>query len=119
MYSWLRDWHAEQGSALSIVLYPSDQFGNQELPAAEIPSFVKQYLEGDEIHLMAKVHVNGAKTDPVWQFLKTAHPGDVRWNFDAIFLIDQVGEPVGRYGAKQLKNVDADLKYLLTQSGWS
>lgn len=67
---------------------------------------------------MAKVEVNGAQADPVWRLLKTHFPGDIEWNFDAIFLVDQSGEPVGRYSARELRRVDADLKYLLTQSGW-
>ena len=120
MYSQLRDWHGAHGVALSIILYPSDEFGEQELPSADIPAFVMQYLplaDGGDVHLMAKTEVNGA--DPVWRFLKGFFPGEVGWNFDAIWLVDQTGEPVGRYNARQLDRVDADLKYLLTQSGWS
>jgi len=41
----------------------------------------------------------------------------LEWNFDALFLVDQTGEPVGRYTARELPRVEADLKYLLTQSG--
>lgn len=119
MYSKLRGWHETHGEALSIVLYPSDEFGQQELPAAEIPGFVQRYLpltaDGD-VHLMAKTAVNG--DDAAWCFLKSYFPGDVAWNFDALFLVDQAGEPVARYTARQLDRVDADLKFLLTQSGW-
>lgn len=119
MYSKLQDWHKLHGVALSIVLYPSDEFGRQELPAAEIPAFVSKYLpvdEGGDVHLMAKTKVNGP--DPVWQKMKETFPGDVNWNFDAIWLIDQEGVPVGRYNAKELKKMDADLQYLVTQSGF-
>jgi len=103
---------------MSIILYPSDEFGEQELPGEKIPAFVSQYLptDDDNVHLMAKVEVNGA--DPVWQFLRRAFPGEVEWNFDAIFLLDQTGEPQGRYTARQLERAGADLRFLLTQSGF-
>ena len=119
MYSQLQKWHQQHGAGLSICLYPSDEFGQQELPAAEIPAFVSQYLplhDGD-VHLMAKTEVNGP--DDVWQCLKRSFPGDVEWNFDALFLVDQAGEPVGRFNARQLKRCDADLTYLVTQSGYA
>ena len=84
----------------------------------EIPCFVTKYLTLDRsVHLMAKVAVNGEQADAVWRWLKALYPGDVEWNFDALFLVDQTGEPVGRYTARELPRVEADLKYLLTQSG--
>ena len=121
MYKRLRDWHTEHGSALSIVLYPSDEFGRQELPEKDIPAFVSKYLplDDDNVLLMAKVEVNGDDAEPVWQSLKQSFPGDVTWNFNAIFVLDQEGIPVGRYTGRQLDRVDADLRYLVTQSGWS
>ena len=81
MYTQLSQWHAAHGAAgsLSILCYPSDEFGQQELPAAEIPGFVAQYLplDTDRVHLMAKCEVNGPNADPVWTALKAAFPGDV------------------------------------------
>ena len=50
--------------------------------------------------------------------LKETFPGDVNWNFDALFLVGQEGVPVGRYSPRQLKNADADLQYLVTQGGF-
>lgn len=103
-------------ASFSIVLYPSDEFGEQELPAAEIPSFVSQFFplsDDNDVHLMAKTNVNG--DDPVWQVLKASFPGDVNWNFDGIFLLDRDGIAVGRYTASQLERLDVDLRYLLTQ----
>ena len=119
MYSQLQSWQKLHGAGLSIVLYPSDEFGGQELPAAKIPSFVSKYLpleDSGEVHLMAKTQVNGP--DPVWTCLKSTFPGAVKWNFDAVFLVDQEGVPVGRYTPRELKRADADLQYLVTQSGF-
>ena len=140
MAEWFRV--AGEGAGLTIVLYPTDEFGAQELPEAEIPAFVSGYLpvDGDSVHLMRKVEVNG--DDPVWLFLRHSFPGEIEWNFDGLFLLDQEGVPVGRYRASELGRrggedpheqrrsvsvrepspprgrLDADLKYLLTQSGW-
>lgn len=120
MYRQLQVWHDRHKSALSIMLYPSDEFGGQELPAAQIPGFVAQYLppEHADVHVMAKGSVNGPRAAEVWRAIKEVFPGDVGWNFDAIVLLDQEGVPVGRYTARQLRHVDADLTFLLTQSGW-
>ena len=41
--------------------------------------------------MMAKVDVNGAKTHPVWQYLKALYPGPVKWNFDTHFLVARNG----------------------------
>ena len=41
---------------------------------------------------MAKVAVNGERADPVWSWLTTGpFPGEVGWNFDALFLLDAEG----------------------------
>lgn len=37
MYTQLSEWHRCHGARLAILLYPSDEFGEQELPAAQIP----------------------------------------------------------------------------------
>ena len=102
------------------MLYPSDEFGQQELPAAKIPAFVAKYLPLDDgsVQLMAKVKVNGERADPAWRWLKNSvegAAGDVEWNFDSWFLVDQQGVAVGRYTASELERCDADLRYLLME----
>ena len=113
MYSALRAWHAKYPT-LQMLLFPSDEFGEQELPCAEVPAFVAQYLAVDHerVQLMDKVCVNGKDEDPVWTLAKQSFPGDVEWNFDALFLIDKEGVPVGRYTASQLRRLEADLAFL-------
>ena len=59
---------------------------------------------------MAKAHVNGAATDPVWKFAKKVYPGEVTWNFAGIFLFDAHGTPSGRFSANQLSEVDVKVR---------
>ena len=82
-----------------------------------MPAFVAQYLAVDHerVQLMDKVCVNGKDEDPVWTLAKQSFPGDVEWNFDSWFLVDQQGVAVGRYTASELERCDADLRYLLTE----
>jgi len=100
----MRDLHQRFGPQLEIMLFPSDEFGKQELPEGKICDFVASLgLPGDEpgFHMMAKSEVNGPKTHPVWAFAKAAFPGQVRWNFDAIFLFDKNGKCVHRTSLRQ------------------
>ena len=89
------------------MLYPSDEFGGQELPSKDIPGFVTSKglpIDGGGCTLMAKVQTNGASADPVWRACKEATSAEpVRWNFAAWFLIDTHGNVVGRYSGRDLK----------------
>jgi glutathione peroxidase-family protein len=83
------------------VCFPCNQFGSQEPGSeAEIKKFVEDKFDfsGVGVNMMSKIDVNGGKTHPVWQFLKEQHPGDVRWNFAAKFLVDSEGNVVERNG---------------------
>ena len=113
----METWYREHGEAINILLFPSDEFGGQELPEAQIPAFVKGKglpTDGGGCHLMAKVRVNGPEAEPVWQMAKAAFPGEVRWNFAGIFLFDKDGAPVGRFTAQELPKLDKELKALLS-----
>jgi len=86
---------------LEIVCFPCNQFGWQEPGSeAEIKKFVEDKFDfsGVGVNMMSKIDVNGGKTHAVWQFLKEQHPGDVRWNFAAKFLVDSEGNVVERNG---------------------
>jgi len=98
------------------MLFPSDEFGGQELPAAEIAPFLNGFkltkdmpLSGDGCHLMEKVTVNGEGANPVFELGKASFPGDIGWNFAGIFLFNKEGACVGRFDAKQLKELGAAL----------
>ena len=99
------------------MLYPSDEFGGQELPQDQIAAFVAAQglptTPGSGVTLMAKTKVNGEKADPVWKALKANFPGDITWNFAGIFLVDKTGTPVGRWNAKGLAAIDESIKFLL------
>ena len=100
-----------------LQLFPSDEFGGQELPADEIAPFLAGFKITKELplngeggcRLMEKVSVNGDDAHPVFTLGKEAFPGDVTWNFAGIFLFDGEGTCVGRFDAKTLKDLDAAL----------
>ena len=112
----MKKWHDTYANQIEILLYPSDEFGRQELPSEQIPDFVSKNglpIDGGGCTLMAKVNVNGDATDPVWRLAKSAFPGDIGWNFAGIFLFDKQGKPVARYSAKELAKVEASLQALV------
>jgi len=99
---------------LEIMCFPCNQFGKQEPGTnAEIKKFAADF--GDCGLMMDKIDVNGASTDPVWQYLKGACDtcdGDVRWNFAAKFIVDKEGNVVERNGENPTKS-EATIKALL------
>jgi glutathione peroxidase-family protein len=102
---------------LSILLYPSDEFGAQELPSADVAGFVASQslpVDGGGCTLMQKVKVNGPVADKAWQVAKAAFPGDIGWNFEGIFIFDRAGVPVARYTSRQLLEIDAKLSELVS-----
>jgi len=64
-------------------------------------------------HLMAKVNVNGPKIDAVWQFAKMAFPGDIKWNFEGMFLFDKSGKCVERFDGRRAFPDEAKLRSML------
>ena len=115
MYKQLADLNKKL-DGLEILLFPSDEFGGQELPSEEIAPFLQGFkltkdlpLDGTGgCRLMEKIEVNGDDAHPVFQLGKEAFPGEVAWNF-AIFHFDAEGKCVGRYDAKGLKELGAAL----------
>ena len=116
MYGTLKKWHQEFGDSIEILLYPSDEFGNQELPSKQVAPFVESKglpTNGGGCTLMEKTKVNGPDADPLWKRVKDQYPGDVGWNFDGIFLFDARGRPMGRYSAGELNAVGKRLVQLV------
>ena len=90
------------GKGLAVLGFPCNQFGAQD-PGSneEIASFC-QLNYGVSFPMMAKIDVNGAGADPLFQWLTKEAPGllgskAIKWNFTK-FLVGKDGEVIRRYG---------------------
>ncbi len=94
-------WRAYRDRGFEVIAFPCNQFGGQEPGSAdEIASFCDLNF-GVSFPLMAKIDVNGADADPLYNWLKSEAPGllgskRIKWNFTK-FLIDREGRVVRRY----------------------
>ena len=79
----------EETEGLVVLGFPCNQFGAQE-PGSneEVLEFARSKYDVD-FPMFAKIEVNGAAASPLYEFLKTAAPGDIAWNFDKL-----TGSPV-------------------------
>uniref|UniRef100_A0A3Q2WLS0 Glutathione peroxidase n=1 Tax=Haplochromis burtoni TaxID=8153 RepID=A0A3Q2WLS0_HAPBU len=91
--------YAERG--LSILAFPSNQFGNQE-PGNETQ--IRQFADTFQARfdMFSKIEVNGQNAHPLWKWLKEQPNGkglfgSIKWNFTK-FLINREGQVVKRYG---------------------
>lgn len=90
---------AEQG--LVVMGFPCNQFGHQE-PGDE--QSIKSFCEldfGVTFPMFAKVDVNGAQADPLYEWLKSSRPGllgteMIKWNFTK-FLVGRDGQVIKRF----------------------
>jgi len=112
----LYDKYKDQG--LVIIGFPCNQFGGQE-PAAEdqIHEFCSRTYNVS-FPIMSKIEVNGDKTSPVYQYLKSQQKQllmeRIKWNFEK-FLVNKQGQVVGRYSSMATpESIDADIAKLLT-----
>ena len=84
-----------------VLAFPCNQFGQQEPgDAAEIASFCSLTYDVT-FPVFAKIDVNGARADPLFEDLKAAAPGllgskAIKWNFTK-FLVSRDGTRVTRY----------------------
>jgi len=98
----LEELHETYGKTGLIVLgFPCNQFGGQD-PGSndEIASFC-QVNYGVSFPMMAKIDVNGAKADPLYQWLTKEAPGvlgttAIKWNFTK-FLVGKDGQVIKRF----------------------
>ncbi|TBR73839.1 MAG: glutathione peroxidase [Burkholderiaceae bacterium] len=101
-FAGLEQLHETYGAKGLVVLgFPCNQFGAQD-PGSneEIASFC-QLNYGVSFPMMAKIDVNGAKADPLYQWLTAEAPGllglkAIKWNFTK-FLIGKDGHVIKRY----------------------
>ena len=108
--------YADQG--LTVLGFPCNQFGAQEPgDAAEIANFCSLTYDVT-FPVFAKVDVNGAKADPLFDRLKADAPGlmgskAIKWNFTK-FLVDRDGRTVRRYApTTKPEELRADIEQLL------
>ena len=111
-------WRIYGERGFEVLAFPCNQFGGQEPGTAdEIESFCKVNF-GVSFPLMAKIEVNGAHADPLYQWLKIGAPGvlgtkGIKWNFTK-FLIGRDGKVVRRYGpTDKPEKLAADIEALL------
>ena len=85
-----------------MLAFPCNQFGEQE-PGSneEILEFATSKF-GVNFPMFAKIEVNGDGACDLYQYLKSAQPGDdgnvdIPWNFTK-FLVDRNGVVVKRFG---------------------
>ena len=86
------------------MIFPSDEFGQQELPEDKVGGFCESKgvpTNKPGCHLMSKVNVNGKDAHPVWQMAKSKFPGEIKWNFDGIFLFDKNGGVVSKHSIRK------------------
>ncbi len=94
-------WKDYEAKGLTVVGFPSNQFGAQDPGSnGEIAEFC-QLNYGVSFPMMAKVDVNGSDAHPLWQWLKGQKKGllgteMIKWNFTK-FLVGKDGQVLERY----------------------
>ena len=83
-------------SGFEILDFPCNQFGGQA-PGTydDIHDFCTSRYN-ITFPQFAKIDVNGANASPLYVWLKSKKPGNIRWNFTK-FLIDRNGEVINRF----------------------
>lgn len=91
-------WQSYGDEGLVVLGFPCNQFGGQEPGSAETIAQFCETQYGVSFPLFDKIEVNGSGASPLYDWLKTAYPGDIEWNF-AKFLIGRDGQVVARFPA--------------------
>jgi glutathione peroxidase len=99
------------------LAFPCNQFGSQEPQSdANILSFVERKY-AVKFPVFSKIDVNGARSDPLFEYLKGALEGTVtnaiKWNFTKFMIVD--GKPFKRYATTvSPADMRADILDILT-----
>ena len=86
---------------LTVIGFPSNQFGGQEPGSAEQIAEFCSTTYGVTFPMSAKIEVNGPGRDPIYERLTEVadakgEAGDIQWNFEK-FLVAPDGTVVGRF----------------------
>ena len=108
--------YKDQG--FEVLAFPCNQFAFQEPGTNEE---IKKFCDikyGVTFKIFNKIHVNGSKSDPIYQFLKEQSPGvagttQIKWNFTK-FLINKNGEVIERFSPQaEADEIEVSIKKLL------
>lgn len=118
-YDGLEALHREfGGQGFAVLAFPCNQFGAQEPGTdAEIGAFCSTTFDVS-FPVFAKIDVNGATADPLFERLKADAPGvlgskAIKWNFTK-FLVDRQGRAVKRYApTTKPEDIRGDITALL------
>ena len=101
-YAGLEDlWRKYRDRGFEILAFPCNQFRHQEPGSAEeIASFCALTYDVT-FPIFAKIEVNGADADPLYNYIKRIKPGvlgtkRIKWNFTK-FLVNRDGATVARF----------------------
>jgi glutathione peroxidase len=108
--------YADQG--LVVLGFPCNQFGSQDKGSNDTIAEFCQLNYGVSFPMMAKIEVNGAQANPLYQWLCAEAPGllgtkAIKWNFTK-FLVGRDGQVIKRYAptdapASLAKDIEAAL----------
>jgi len=118
-YTGLEAMHRTLGPrGVSVLGFPCNQFGDQEPgDAEEIKQFCSLTYDVS-FPMFAKVEVNGPRTHPLFERLKTERPGllgtkDIKWNFTK-FLVGRDGRVLARYAPTDTpEEIQKDIERML------
>jgi len=94
-------WRTHRDAGFAVLGFPCDQFGHQEPgDEAEIKQFCSLNYDVT-FPLFAKIEVNGARTHPLYLWLKGEKAGvfgteAIKWNFTK-FLVGRSGQVIKRF----------------------
>ena len=98
----LHEKYSDQG--FTVLGFPSDNFGGQELDTDEEIIEFCEVNYGVEFPLFSKVDVKGDEIHPLFKDLTTAEnrdfTGDIGWNFEK-FLVDRNGNLLRRFKSNE------------------
>lgn len=117
-YEGLQDLYEKyKDRGFEILDFPCNQFAGQAPGTEEEIVDFCQSRYGVTFKQFAKIKVNGADTEPLYQFLKKAQGGmlgaEIKWNFTK-FLVDRDGNVVDRFSpATKPSKIDQQIEGLL------
>ncbi len=110
--------HHDDG--LEILGFPCNQFGKQEPGDADTIKNECLINYGVTFQMFQKIHVNGKKAHPLYDYLKGELKGSIgksiRWNFTK-FLLDRTGKPIKRFSPNTTpEQIEKDIIKLLKET---